>query len=334
MSATFILHQTILCMIPLMIVALAGAFSEHSGIINLGLDGEMIFGAFIGCIFCRFMITGNVLGANTATNQWLYIMGMLVGAASGCIFSLLLSFAAIKMKADQTIAGTALNMLAPALVSTFGLMFFNSERITSGASFQLSTSTYTNAGLTGFVDAINNNSLLDFLFNGIYTSTYIIIILFIFLAIWLYKSKTGTHIRACGEHPQAAASVGINVLKMRYLGTSISGALAGLGGFIYIATQTGTEAENSVGGLGFLALAIMIFGNWDPLWIGLGSLLFGFLKCLAVVYNTIPILENLPLPMYFYNLLPYAIVLIVLIMTRKKSGCPKAEGIPYEVGQR
>ena len=324
----FILQATILAMIPLMIVALAGAFSEHSGIINLGLEGEMIFGAFIGCIFCRAMINS---GWFAATSQWLYLLGMLVGAAAGALFSLLLSFSAIKMKADQTISGTALNMLAPALVSTFGLMFFNSERITSRATFQLSVNSYPNEA---FVNAIGNNDFLKFFFDKVYISTYIVILLYVFLSIWLYKSKTGTHLRACGEHPQAAASVGINVFKMRYLGTTISGALAGLGGFIYIATQTGTEAESSVGGMGFLALAIMIFGNWKPLWIALGALLFGFVKCLGVVYTTVPFLSALNLPTYFYNMLPYIIVLIVLIITHKKSGCPKAEGIPYEIGQR
>lgn len=327
MNFTFIMQATILAMIPLMIGALAGAFSEHSGIINLALDGEMIMGAFIGCIFCRAMINS---GAFPNNSQWLYLLAMLVAAIAGAIFSLLLSFSAIKMKADQTIGGTALNMLAPALVLTFGLMFFNGERIPSGAIFQLTYNVYGGA----FGDAVKNNAFLNFFFNGIYISTYLTIILFVVLSIWLYKSKTGTHLRACGEHPQAAASVGINVFKMRYLGATISGALAGLGGFIYIATQTGTEAESSVGGLGFLALAIMIFGNWKPLWIGLGALLFGFVKCLGVIYAQIPFLAALPIPSYAYNMLPYIIVLIVLILTRKKSGCPKAEGIPYEVGQR
>ncbi|MFA6874972.1 MAG: ABC transporter permease [Bacilli bacterium] len=331
MNASFIIQQTLLCMVPFLIVALAGAFSEHSGIINLGLDGEMIFGAFIGCIFCRFMVQGKVFGETTGNSQWLFVLGMLISALAGAIFSLLLSFSAIHMKVDQTIAGTALNMLAPALVCTFGLLFFNGERITSGAMFQLTAGSYSNAA---FSAAVKSNSLLSFFFDQIYISTYIVILLFIFLSFWLYRSKTGTHLRACGEHPQAAASVGINVFKMRYLGTTISGALAGLGGFVYIATQTGTEAENSVGGLGFLALAIMIFGNWNPLYIGLGSLLFGFVKCVGVLAPQIPFLQNLPLPSYFYNMLPYVIVLVVLMLTRKKSGCPKAEGIPYDAGMR
>jgi len=328
MNITFILQATILAMIPLMLGALAGAFSEHSGIINLGLDGEMIIGAFVGCIFCRGLIES---GAFVKNSQWLYILAMIIAALAGAVFSLLLSFSAIKMKADQTIGGTAINMLAPALVLTFGLLFFNGERIPSKAMFQLNYSTYSNKD---FGAAVKANGILKFFFNEVYISTYIVIVLFIILSIWLYKSKTGTHLRACGEHPQAAASVGINVIKMRYLGATLSGAMAGLAGFIYIATQTGTEAESNVGGLGFLALAIMIFGNWKPLWIALGSILFGFVRCLSVIYTSIPFLAALPLPSYFYGMLPYIIVLIVLVITRKKSGCPKAEGIPYEIGER
>ena len=140
--------------------------------------------------------------------------------------------------------------------------------------------------------------------------------------------------RACGEHPQAAASVGVNVYKMRYLGTTISGALAGMGGYIYIATTSAGTAEASVAGMGFLALAIMIFGNWKPLGIALGSLLFGFLKCLGVMSSQIGFMKSWNLPMYFYNMLPYVIVLVVLALTAKKSGCPKAEGIPYDKGMR
>lgn len=315
-------------MIPLMLGALAGAYSEHSGIINLALDAEMIMGAFIGCIFCKGLIES---GAFASNSQWLYLLAMIISSLAGAIFSLLLSFSAIKMKADQTIGGTALNMLAPALVLTLGLLFLDGESIKSGAMFSLNYSTYSNEA---FGQAVKTNPFLSFFFNETYISTYIVIVLFIILSIWLYKSKTGTHLRACGEHPQAAASVGINVIKMRYLGTTLSGAMAGLAGFIYIATQAGTRAESSVGGLGFLALAIMIFGNWHPLWIALGSFLFGFLKRLSVIYIKIQFLNALPLPAYFYNMLPYIIVLIVLVATHKKSGCPKAEGIPYEIGER
>lgn len=325
---SIVMKATIDVTIPLMIVALGGVFAERSGIINLALDGEMIFGAFIGAIFCKLMIQSGVFASNS---QVLYLLAMLVSMISGLLLSLLLSFAAIKMKADQTIAGTALNILAPAIVCAFGLLFFQSEKINSGASFVITESTYGNSS---FGQAVKENGFLNFFFNQTYISTYLCILVFILLSIWLYKSKTGTHLRACGEHPQAADSVGINVYRMRLLGTSISGALAGLGGFVYIATATGTTAESQVGGLGFLALAIMIFGNWNPLLIAFGSLLFGFLKCLGVLSSQISFMQSWGLPPYFYNMIPYVIVIVVLIVTHNKSGCPKAEGIPYDKGQR
>lgn len=176
--------------------------------------------------------------------------------------------------------------------------------------------------------------LFQVLFNKAYISTYIIFILFVVLSIWLYKSKIGTHLRACGEHPQAADSVGINVYKMRYLGTTISGFLAGIGGYAYIATVSAGTAESGVAGMGFLALAIMIFGNWNPVGIFFGSLLFGFLKCIGPLSYQIPFLKALNLDIYFYNIVPFIIVIIVLIIFRNKSGCPKAEGQPYDKGQR
>ena len=165
----------------------------------------------------------------------------------------------------------------------------------------------------------------------------------IILSVILYKTKFGLRLRACGENPQAADSLGINVYKMRYIGTTVSGALAGLGGYIYIATVANGTASGAVAGMGFLALAIMIFGNWKPLGIAFGALLFGFLKCLGVIYDQIFLtiggekvyfLKDLNMPMYFYNIIPYIAVLVVLAFTSKKSRAPKAEGIPYDKGAR
>ena len=261
-------------------------------------------------------------GAMADTPQLMFIIAMIIAAASGAVFSLLLSFSAINLKADQTIGGTALNMLAPAIVCTMGLAFFNQEKLVMPKS-------------TNYV--IINDSISDFgriFADKMYISTYIVIAVFVLLSIWVYKSKTGTRMRACGEHPQAAASVGVNVYAMRYLGTTISGALAGLGGYVYIATTAGGTAESTVAGMGFLALAIMIFGNWKPLGIALGAVMFGFLKCISVMSSQIEFLSKLDLPMYFYNIIPYSMVLVVLALTAKKSGCPKAEGIPYDKGMR
>ena len=316
----FLLQKTLVYAAPLLIVALAGMFAERSGIINLALEGEMIFGAFIGAIFTRMFVNNGILTSNV---QLMFIVAILISAVSGAIFSLLLSFSAVTLKADQTIGGTALNMLAPAIVNAFALALFNSEKVQMPANFE------------GYV--IKNPDLppiVQIFGDKAYVSTYIIVFLFILLSFWVYKTRTGMRMRSCGEHPQAAASVGINVFKMRYLDTTISGALAGVGGYAYIATVANGTAESSVGGMGFLALAIMIFGNWKPVGIGLGALLFGFLKCIGPVSSSIEFLQKLGLPMYFYNIIPYLVVLVALALTAKKSGVPKAEGIPYDKGMR
>ena len=315
----FVIQNTLIYAIPLLVVALAGVFAERSGIINIALEGMMIFGSFVGAIFVSAMQRANLLDGHP---QIMYILAMLVSAAAGAIFSLLLSFSAINLKADQTIGGTALNMLAPALCNTFALALFMQEKIEMPKSTNYA---FVNSNLNGFLRIFADKA---------YISTYVAIAVFVLLSLWLYKTKTGLRMRACGEHPQAAASVGVNVYKMRYLGTTISGALAGMGGYIYIATTSAGTAEASVAGMGFLALAIMIFGNWKPLGIVLGSLLFGFLKCLGVMSSQIDFMKSWNLPMYFYNMLPYVIVLVVLALTAKKSGCPKAEGIPYDKGMR
>lgn len=315
-----ILQKTMIYATPLLIVALAGCFSERSGIINLALEGEMIFGAFIGALCVN---AWQVAGTFADNQQLMFVLALLISGVAAALFSLLLSFAAIKLKVDQTIAGTALNMLAPAIFLTVCLVFFNQEKLVMNP---MPNYVILHKG--------DMNPLYEIFCNKAYISTYIIFGLFVVLSIWLYKSKTGTHLRACGEHPQAADSVGINVYKMRFLGTTISGFLAGIGGYAYIATVSAGTAEASVGGMGFLALAIMIFGNWNPVGIFFGSLLFGFLKCIGPLAGQISFLNSLGLDIYFYNIIPFVIVIIVLIISRNKSGCPKAEGIPYDKGQR
>lgn len=315
-----ILQKTMIYATPLLIVALAGCFSERSGIINLALEGEMIFGAFIGALCVN---AWQVAGTFVDNQQLMFVLALLISGVASALFSLLLSFAAIKLKVDQTIAGTALNMLAPAIFLTVCLVFFNQEKLVMNP---MPNYVILHKG--------DMNPLYEIFCNKAYISTYIIFGLFVVLSIWLYKSKIGTHLRACGEHPQAADSVGINVYNMRFLGTTISGFLAGIGGYAYIATVSAGTAESSVGGMGFLALAIMIFGNWNPVGIFFGSLLFGFLKCIGPLAGQISFLNSLGLDIYFYNIIPFVIVIIVLIISRNKSGCPKAEGIPYDKGQR
>lgn len=322
---TFLIQQTLVCTIPLLIVAMAGMFAERSGIINIALDGIMIIGAFAGALTVFFCQKSALIG----NSQVVYILAMAVAALIGAIFSLLLSFSAIKLKADQTIGGTALNMLAPAIALFIIKIFFYQDKLVMPND-------------TGFV--LINNDLPPFaqaFLSRAYISTYIVIVLYVILAILLYKTRFGLRLRACGEHPQAADSVGINVHRMRYIGTTISGALGGLGGYIYIATSAGGTASGSVAGMGFLAIAIMIFGNWKPVGIALGSLLFGLLRCVGSAYASIDLnndgifrLKELGLPSYFYNIIPYVAVLVVLMFTAGKSRAPKAEGIPYDKGQR
>ncbi len=316
----FLLQKTLVYAAPLLIVALAGMFAERSGVINLALEGEMVFGAFIGAIFAQTFVNAGIFTDNV---QLMFLVVLLISGVSAAVFSLLLSLSAVTLKADQTIGGTALNMLAPAVMNAFALSLFNSEKIQMPANF--AGYVIKNPDLPAFVQIFGDKA---------YLSTYVIVILFVVLSVWIYKTRTGLRMRSCGEHPQAAASVGINVFKMRYLGTTISGFLAGIGGYAYIATIADGTAESSVGGMGFLALAIMIFGNWKPLGIALGAVLFGFLKCIGPVSSSIDFLSKMKLPMYFYNIIPYVVVLVVLALTAKKSGVPKAEGIPYDKGMR
>ena len=177
--------------------------------------------------------------------------------------------------------------------------------------------------------------------NKVYLATYVCIVLFVVLSVLLYKTRFGLRLRSCGENPQAADSLGINVYKMRYAGTTISGALAGMGGFVYALTTANCASTGDVAGFGFLALAVMIFGNWKPLNIAGAALLFGLFKCIAASYASIDIngdgvcmLANAPISSHVYRMLPYVITLVVLAFTSKKSRAPKAEGVPYDKGQR
>ena len=342
---TFLIQQTLLYAVPLMIVALAGVFAERSGIINLALEGIMIFGAFVGVLFIRIMQGMDVFQAAFAAKNWMALQGMellamAVAALLGAIFSLLLSFASVNLRADQTIGGTALNLMAPALVLFLIRIIANQNtlQMTEGDAaswFMIKKTTL------GFDRKADLGFLGNTLLHQVYLATYVCIILFIVLSILLYKTRFGLRLRSCGENPQAADSLGINVYKMRYAGTTISGALAGMGGFVYALTTANCASTGDVAGFGFLALAVMIFGNWKPLNIAGAALLFGLFKCVAASYTSIDIngdgvylLAEIPISVHFYRMLPYLITLVVLAFTSKKSRAPKAEGVPYDKGQR
>jgi len=339
----FLIRQTLVYAVPLMLVALAGVFAERSGIINLALEGIMIFGAFLGVLFVRAMSEGEFFNnamsqGNYLTLQGLELLAMLVAAATGAAFSLLLSFASVNLRADQTIGGTALNLMAPALV-LFLVRIISQQNtlfsVDAASWFMIKKSTlgYDRTADLGFL----GNTFVD----KNYLATYVCILLFVILSIILYKTRFGLRLRSCGENPQASDSLGINVHRMRYAGTTISGALAGMGGFVYALTTANCTANGDVAGFGFLALAVMIFGNWKPLNIAGASLIFGLFKCIAATYTSIDIngdgifsLVEIGVSPHLYRMMPYIITLLVLAFTSKKSRAPKAEGIPYDKGSR
>ena len=333
---TFLIQQTMLYAVPLMLVALAGVCAERSGTINLALEGIMIFGAFIGVVFIRAMQAN---GFTSDMGQLLMLLTLLVTGISGAIFSLLLAFSAVTLKADQTIGGTALNMLSPAIVLFFIVLI--AQQNTLGMAEGGAASWFMIKPSTFGLPKDYSWGIFDVFINKVYLSTYICILIFILVSIFLYKTKIGLRLRSCGENPQAADSLGINVYKMRYLGVMMSGFLAGAGGFQFALTVSNCTSTGAVAGYGFLALAVMIFGNWTPINIALGAMLFGLFKCIAAVYATLDIngdgvclLATLNISPYVYRMLPYVITLIVLAFTSKKSRVPKAEGIPYDKSAR
>ncbi|MCB8814554.1 ABC transporter permease [Desulfosporosinus shakirovi] len=314
----YLIQNTLPVAIPLLLVALGGMFSERSGVINIALEGIMLFGAFFGCFFIYF-----VQGASMDV-QVILLLGMLVAATAGFLYSLLLSLAAVTMKADQTITGTALNMLVPAAILLFSKMFFNSDGITTNKNFYIKE-----------VPSLSEIPVLGkLLFQNTYITVYIGIVLLVISAIVFYKTKFGLRLRACGEHPHAADSVGINVYFMRFAGVGLSGILGGIGGFFYaVGVMNGnTNGHTGVAGFGFLALAVMIFGQWKPFKILLAALFFAFLRTVAYSIALVPFLGDLNINQTYYKMLPYVATMVVLAFTSKKSRAPKAEGIPYDKG--
>ena len=299
----------------LALVALGGCFSEHSGVINIGLEGIMVIGALGGALMMKYL-------PDSTAAPFVILLVILASVAAGMIFSLFLGVAAINFNADQTLVGTALNLLGPAAAVVIVRAINMAESIDNVSS----TVAYKQAKKAFLVN------IGGFEFNWF---MLIALILLILSYVVLYKTKFGLRLLACGEHPQAADSVGINVYKMRYAGVLISGALGGLGGLVYITAGVSEwKFENGVAGFGFLALAVMIFGQWKPVNIGLAALLFGLFRALSNVYTGFDVLVALKLPGIIYNMLPYIISLVVLIFVSKNSRAPKAEGIPYDKGQR
>ena len=309
-----LIQYTLIFASVLLLVALGGCISEHSGIINLGLEGIMVIGALGGALVMSKL--------SYLPPALMVIIALLAAIALGMLYSCLLGVAAIHFKADQTLVGTAMNLLATAAATVF-VKAMNTAANPDNPSSEIE---YV-AGRKMFIVNING-----FEFNWFMPLAIIVVVL---VYLFLYKNKLGLRLMACGEHPQAADSVGINVYKMRWMGVLISGALAGMGGLCYILAGVSLwKFENGVAGFGFLALAVMIFGQWKPGRIALAALLFGLFRALSNTYMGFPALVSLNLPSNVYNMMPYIVCLIVLAFTSKTSRAPKAEGIPYDKGSR
>lgn len=312
----FLVQQTMYFSIPLLIVALGGMFSERSGVVNIALEGIMIMGAFTSILFISLL-------QDRIPGQPILLLAILIAAATGVLISLAHAYASINMKADQVISGTAINMFAPAFAIYVARMIRTVQQIPFVNQFRIEK-----------VPVLGNIPVLGgLLFQNTYITTYLGFAILVVSWMVLYKTRFGLRLRSCGEHPQAADSVGINVYRMRYAGVAISGALAGIGGLVFV-IPTSTNFNASVAGYGFLALAVLIFGQWKPAKILMAAFFFGLMKTIASAYSGIPLLAAWKIPNDIYKMVPYIATLIVLAFTSKNSQAPRAEGIPYDKGGR
>jgi simple sugar transport system permease protein len=315
----FIVQLAIASAVPLALVAFGALFSERSGVINIAMEGIMLMGAFVGA---AAMVVMERAGWPA---QWIVVMALAVGMTVGLGYSLLHAFAAINMKANQIISATALNLFAPAF-AVFMARTYSSD----GTRQIILSQNYKIARVPVLADLPLMGPLL---FQQAYVSTYIGIVLFAASYVVLFKTPFGLRLRACGENPSAADSVGINIYRMRYAGVMISGAFAGMGGVIFLISFA-TTFSATVSGFGFLAIAVLIFGQWKPRRILVAASFFGLMRVVASAYDVIPVLNSLSVPREVYSIIPYVATLFVLAFVSKTSAAPRAAGQPYDAGKR
>lgn len=310
---TFIFPYAITFTIPLLITSLGGLICERSGVVNIGLEGLMIIGSFASALFISKLYP--VMGVSAI---W---FGLLVAAIAGAVFSMLHAFASINLNANQVISGTAINMIAGSLTVYFARF------MTGSGNIQIVS------GLGRYnIPVLSRIPIIGkLLFTQTYTTTWLILL--ILLGSWylIYKMPFGLRLRSCGEHPEAADAAGVNVKLIRYIGVMFSGAFAGLGGALILVTYSG-EFNGSVAGLGFLALAALIFGQWKPLGILGAAFFFGFASTLANVSQIVPALSQIP--GLILKAFPYVVTLLALVFFSKSSRAPRAAGQPFEQGKR
>ena len=307
-TLTSIFPYVIAYTIPLLVTSLGGLYSERSGVVNLGLEGLMLVGSFAAAITIHLL-------EGLIPSGLLIPIGLLAAVIMGILYSLLHAFASITLKADQIISGTAINMLAAALTVYTARAILGSGNVRVNSIIRKDIPGLANIPVLG-----------PLFFSQSYWSTWLVLAILVFSWFLLYKTSFGLRLRACGEHPSAVASAGVNVHKMRYFAVCASGALAGLGGAVILVTYSG-EFNGSVDGLGFLALAALIFGQWKPLGILGATFFFGFARTVTNVSQVIPSLSLIP-PVWL-KIFPYVVTLIALVLFSKHSAAPKADGEPY-----
>ena len=309
-TLALLVSTTLIYATPLILTRIGGTFSERSGVVNVGLEGIMVMGAFSGVVFN--LEFADAFGKAT---PWL---GVLVGGVVGLLFSIIHAAATVNFRADHIVSGTVLNLLAPALAVFLCRVIYNKGQTDSiTQSF----------GKFDFPVLAKIPIIGEIFFAGTSAIGYVVIA-FTFLAWFvLYKTRFGLRLRSVGEHPQAADTLGINVYFMRYMGVLISGFLGGMGGAIYAQSISGNFSVTTITGPGFIALAAMIFGKWNPIGAMLASLFFGLSQSLAVIGGNLAFLKDIPA--VYLQITPYVLTIIVLAAFLGKSVAPKADGVNY-----
>lgn len=311
----FIVPISIAYAAPLIFTAIGGVFSERSGVVNIGLEGLMVMGAFIGILFNLFYV--DTFGAWT---PWLALLAAMVVSA---LFSIMHAVATITFRADQTVSGVAINMLGIA-IALFTVKMIYGKGQTDFIQQSIPRFNFPVLHEIPFIGPL--------LFKGIYGSSLLAIGVAILAWYIIYKTPFGLRLRSVGEHPMAADTMGINVVKIRYIGVIISGGLAGIGGAIYSQTMTNDFGHATINGQGFMALAAMIFGKWHPIGAMGAALFFGFAQALAISAPAIPFLANVPT--VYLHILPYVLTILALAGFIGRATAPKASGQPYIKGNR
>ena len=301
---------------PLIFAGIGGVFSERSGVVNIGLEGIMVMGAFISIVINLTFF--DALGSNVI---WLSLLASLV---VGALFSVLLAVAAVSFRADQTVTGVALNMLGIAVALFSVKMIYDGKGQTDSIL----------APIQRFdIPLLSDIPVLGpMFFSDVYWVTIIAFAVAVLAWFVLYKTPFGLRLRAVGEHPMAADTMGINVARTRYTAVIISGALGGVGGAVVAMTFALNFSSATIAGQGFMAIAAMIFGKWHPLGTLGAALFFGLAQTLAVLGRQIPYVQEVP--QVFLEILPYVLTILALAGFIGKAIAPKASGQPYIKGKR